>query len=95
VFFGGLGYQGPKTTLFNENIGLLALPPSAARPINQYFIENVCFFDLGTPGLQKTTWPINHYGIPLKIALTMYLEAYLCHKGRLGWSGASGFRQNR
>jgi hypothetical protein len=25
------------------------------------------FFGLGTPGLQKTTWPINHYGIPLII----------------------------
>jgi hypothetical protein len=28
-FFGGLGYQGQKTTLFQENTGLLALPPRA------------------------------------------------------------------
>ncbi len=30
------------------------------------FPGKLWFFGLGTPGLQKTTWPINHYGIPLK-----------------------------
>jgi hypothetical protein len=66
-FFGSLGYQGQQTTLFNETTVVLALPPLAARPQNQYFHGEVFFFGLGTPGLQKTTWPINHYGIPLKV----------------------------
>ena len=44
---------------------MVALPPKAARPINHYVLEKVSFFGRGTPGLQKTTWPINHYGIPL------------------------------
>ncbi len=39
--------------------------PKAARPLNQLVLEKLLFFCLGTPGLQKTTWPINHYGIPL------------------------------
>ena len=58
-----------KKRHFFKNIynGLLALPPSAAGPPNQYFPEQVWFFGLGTPGLQKTTWPINHYGIPLNL----------------------------
>ena len=64
-FLGSLGYQGQKTTLFAENAGLLALPPSAARPINQSFPEQAWFLGLVTPGLQKTTWPKKHYGIPL------------------------------
>ncbi len=54
-FFGGLRYQGKKTTMFQENTGLLALLPKAERPINQYFHEQMRFFG----------WPINHYGIPL------------------------------
>ncbi len=37
--------------------GLLALPPSAARQNNQEFLESVWFRGLGTPGLQKNTWP--------------------------------------
>jgi hypothetical protein len=52
-FFGGLGYQGQKTARFQEKTGLLALPPKAARPINQSSPENMWFFGLGTPGLQK------------------------------------------
>ena len=66
-FLEAKGYHGQKTTLFQKNTGLLALPPRAARPINQYFHEKVWFFGLGTPGLPKTTWPINHYGIPLTL----------------------------
>ncbi len=34
--------------------------------IGHSFPQQVWFFGLGTPGLQKTTWPINHYGIPLR-----------------------------
>jgi hypothetical protein len=30
------------------------------------FCNKVLFFGLGTPGLHKTTWPTNHFGIPLK-----------------------------
>jgi hypothetical protein len=40
-FFGGLGYQGQKTTLVQENRGLLALPLKAARPKKQDYPENV------------------------------------------------------
>ena len=53
-FWGGLGYQGqncPGTYWF---VGI------AARPKNQYVFDKLWFF-----GLQKTTWPIRHYGIPL------------------------------
>ncbi len=66
-FFGGLGYPGPKIRFVQEDTGVLALPPTAARPINQYFPKQVLFFGLGTPGLQNTTWPKNHYGILLSV----------------------------
>jgi hypothetical protein len=58
-----------KKPHFFKNIynGLLALPASAAGPKKQYFREQAWFFGLGTPGLQKNTWPINHYGIPLNL----------------------------
>ena len=42
--FGGLGYQGQKTTLYEEHTGLLALPPSAAKRINQHFLQTVVFW---------------------------------------------------
>ncbi len=48
-FFGGLGYQGNKTTLFQDNTVCLAVPPSAARPKTQYFHEQMWFFGLGFP----------------------------------------------
>jgi hypothetical protein len=63
--FGGLGYQGKTKTRVQEKNGFLALPPSAARPENHSFLENVWVFGFGTPGLQKNTWPKNHFGIPL------------------------------
>ncbi len=53
VFFGGLGYQGQKTTHVQKISGCLALPPKAARPQNHYVPEQVCFFGLCTPGLNK------------------------------------------
>jgi hypothetical protein len=34
-------------------------------PKNQTFEGKPLFFGLGTPGLQKTTWPKNRFGIPL------------------------------
>jgi hypothetical protein len=58
-FVGGLGYQG------SEKSGCLALPT------NYYFYEDVLFFGLGTPGLQKATWPTNHFGIPLNEYLSV------------------------
>ncbi len=63
--FGGLGCQGQKSTPFQENNACLALPPSAARPKNHYVPKQVWFFGLGTPGLQKNTWPKKHVGITL------------------------------
>ncbi len=68
VFFGGLGHPGQKTTHFQEHRGILALPPSAARPKNNSFPEKVLFFSLGTPGLPKNTWPKDHFGIPLNFS---------------------------
>ncbi len=53
--FGALGYQGQKMT--QKTRSCLAVPPKAARPKNHSCLENVWLFGLGTPGLQKTTWP--------------------------------------
>ncbi len=39
--------------------------PKAARPPKHSFPEHVQFCGLGTPGLQSTTWPKNHFEIPL------------------------------
>ena len=66
-FLEAWGTKAKKPHLLQENTGLLALPPSAARPKNHYVFENVWLFGRGTPGLQKNTWPINHYGIPLNL----------------------------
>ncbi len=65
VVFGGLGYQGQKTTHFSEKSGVLALPPKAAGPKNKVLLENVWLFGLGAQGLQKNTRPKKHHGIPL------------------------------
>ncbi len=43
--------------------------PGVPRPKKQYVPEQVWFFGLGTPGLQKTTWPIHNFGIPLMMSL--------------------------
>ncbi len=43
----------------------MALPPSSARPKTIIFLKPFGFFGLVTPGLQETTWPKNHFGIPL------------------------------
>ncbi len=69
VFFGGLGHQGQKTHLFREHRGFSALPPKTARPTNHSFLENVWFFRLGTPGLQKTTWPTKPLRDPFEVLL--------------------------
>ena len=60
-FCWGLGYQGQNTHFLETSVffGL------AARLNKQYFLGKLWFFSLGTPGLQTTTWPINHNGIPL------------------------------
>ncbi len=39
--------------------------PGAPRPQDHAFFRNEWSFGLGTPGLQKTTWPNKHCGIPL------------------------------
>ncbi len=66
MVFGGLGCQGPETTHVQEKSGFLALPPSAAKLKNHSFLESVWFLGLGTPGVPKTTWPKNLFGIPLR-----------------------------
>ncbi len=43
MFFGGLGCQGQRTTHVQEHNCFLALPPSAARPQNHLFLENLGF----------------------------------------------------
>ncbi len=55
-----------KKPQISRNI-LLAWPCRRRRQgkKNTIFIENCVFCCLGTPGLQKNTWPINHFGIPL------------------------------
>ncbi len=55
VFFGGLVYQGQSTILFHNNCGFWALPPKAARPNNQDFLQTVWFLAL-VP--QASTKPI-------------------------------------
>ncbi len=54
-----------KKCLSFEKSVCLALPPKVARPKKHDFQENVWFFGLGTPGLQKNTCQTNHFGIPL------------------------------
>jgi hypothetical protein len=65
VIFGRPGVPRPKTIHFPETSFFLALPPKAARLNNHSFLENVCYFGLGTPGLQKTLGQQKHFGIPL------------------------------
>jgi hypothetical protein len=67
VLFWGLGHRGQKTTLAHEKHGCLALPPSAARPNNNSVSDDLWFWGLGAPGLQKNTWPQNRFGIPLTL----------------------------
>jgi hypothetical protein len=52
------GAKAKKPHIFQKPF-FFAMPPSAARPNNHSFLENVCFFGQGTPGLKKTTWPKN------------------------------------
>ncbi len=80
-FFGGLGYPGQQTTLFFKKRLLLALPPAAAKPNNQSFLEKVWFVGLGTPGLQTNVWPKKHYGIHLN---QLYMGHGAFDKGHLG-----------
>ncbi len=68
LLFGGLGHRGQKTTLLYEESGFGASPPPAARSNNHYLPEDVCFWALGFPGIQKTTLPNNYFGIPLLIS---------------------------
>ncbi len=65
LLFGGRGQQRHTNTHFPDNIVVLALPPSAARPKTHDVPETVWFVGLGMPGLQKNTWPNKHFGIPL------------------------------
>ncbi len=65
AFLEAWGTKAKQITHFQENSGLLALPPKAARPNKQYVLENMWLFGRGTPGIQKTTWPKNNFGIPL------------------------------
>ncbi len=73
--FGGLGDRGQTTAHFMTNIVFLALPPKAARPKHEYLLGHVLFFGLDSPGLQKTTWPKNHFGVPLTSGYCRTCEA--------------------
>ncbi len=66
VFLEAWGTKAKTPHMFEEPGGFLALPPSAARPTNKPFLEQVWFFGLGTPGLQTTTWQPSTSGIPLR-----------------------------
>ncbi len=59
------GTRAQKPHIVQETSFCLASPPKAARPTNHSFLEHVCLFGLGTPGLQKIIWPKNHFGMPL------------------------------
>ncbi len=65
VFFWRPEVPRPNKTHVSETSGFLAVPPKAASPNNHSFVDNVWLFGFGTPGLQKTTWPQNHFGILL------------------------------
>jgi hypothetical protein len=64
VFLDACGTKAKKPHI-KENPCFLALPPSAARPTKQHFLENVWLFGLGTPGLQKTLGQQKHFRISL------------------------------
>ncbi len=40
---------------------------------NMFFLGDLWFVGLGTPGLQRTTCPKNHYGIPLSLGYAIEL----------------------
>ncbi len=46
--------------------------PGVPRPNNHTFSRHECFFGLGTPGLQKTTWQKNTSGSPGPIYLANF-----------------------
>ncbi len=54
---------------------LLALPPSAASPTNDYFPEHVRFLGPWSPRPPQTTWPKNHFGVPLICLLVEFVFA--------------------
>ncbi len=70
------GAPRPKTTPFPKTNVCLALPPKAARPKIHSFPKQVCLFGPGTPGLQKTTWPKNHFGMPLTCIGPLRFKGY-------------------
>ena len=63
-FLEAWGTKAKKPHFFRK---LLVVWPCRRRRQGQktsIFLENCVFVGLGTPGLQKNTWPINHYGSP-------------------------------
>ncbi len=56
-----------KTTHFQKKSGVCWPCQKAARPKKHVFTENVWFVGLGARGLQKSTWPKKHFGIPLSL----------------------------
>ncbi len=65
ICFSRPGVPRPRNAHFQESTSCLALPPKAARPTNHSVPAHVSLFGRGTLGLHKTSWPKNHFGIPL------------------------------
>jgi hypothetical protein len=65
------GAKAQKPHMFPETSGLLALPPSAARPTNHSLLENVWFLGLVTPGLPEKQVANKHFGTPLSTDPTL------------------------
>jgi hypothetical protein len=63
--FEARGAKAKKPQILQKQMFLLALPPSAARPENHLFLDNVWFFALAPQASKKPLGPKKHLGIPL------------------------------
>ncbi len=55
----------PNNHTFIRKSWFVGLAAFGGKAQNHECREDVWFFGLGTPGIQKTTWPENHFGIPV------------------------------
>ncbi len=65
VFWGRPGVSRQTKHVFLKNEKCFGLATFGGEAKHHSFSEHVWFLGLGTPGLGKTTWPTNHFGIPL------------------------------
>ncbi len=65
VFSDAWGTKANKPHFFRNRLFFLAWPLTAARPINQSFLEHVRFFALVPQASPKTFGQQKHFGIPL------------------------------